>query len=147
MRAALAIIVGIIAAFVVQTAVDWIANLFYPSAISDIWDRRQISEAMAARPAGALILTVLGYFLGGLAGGLSAKLIYRRSWACWVPVGIFALTALLLVLAYPIAEWAGFGSFVAALIGGLIANHLVADRATMTEAPMASSGPEADAGL
>ena len=143
MRAVLAILAGIVAALAVQAGVDWIASQFYPYAITDVWDRRQVSEAMAARPIGALLMTVLGYFLGGLAGGAAGKLIHRRSWACWVPVGIFALTALVVALAYPIAEWAGFGSFVAALVGGLIANHLVAEREA--EAATAAAEPEADA--
>jgi len=134
MRGVLAVIAGIVAAFAVQSLVDWISYQFYPAAITDMWDRRQISEAMAARPVGALLLTVLGYLLGGLAGGATGKLIHRRRWACWTPVGIFALTALVLALAYPIAEWAAFGAFLAALIGGLVANHLVADGAPELEA-------------
>jgi hypothetical protein len=136
MRAVLAIIAGIIAAFAVQTGVDWVSYQLYPAAISDMWDRRQISEAMAARPMGALLLTVLGYLLGGLAGGAVAKLIHRRSWVCWVPVALFALTALVLILAYPIAEWAGFAAFLGALIGGLIANHLVASATSAADAEM-----------
>jgi hypothetical protein len=145
MRAALAIIAGFIAAFAVQSGVDVISNQFYPAAITDVWNRQQVSEAMAARPTGALLLTVLGYFLGGLAGGTVAKLIHRRSWACWAPVGLFACTALLLILAYPLAEWAGFGSFLAALIGGLIANHLIASRSPEAEA--AEPEPQADASV
>jgi len=148
MRAVLAIIAGLVAALVVQGLVDWISGQFYPYAITDLWDRRQVSEAMAARPTGALLLTVLGYFLGGLAGGAVGKLIHRRGWACWIPVGIFALTSLIVALAYPIAEWAGFGSFVAALVGGLIANHLVAERGEAAAAPEAPrTDPEADARL
>lgn len=134
MRAVLAIVAGIVAALTVQAAVDWITSLLYPSAITDIWDRRQVSEAMAARPVGALLLTVLSYFLGALVGGAVAKLIHRRSWACWIPAGLLALVAVLVAFFYPIAEWAGFGCFVAALIGGLIANHLVADRPADAEA-------------
>ena len=146
MRAALAIIAGILAALVVQSGVDWISSQFYPYAISDMWDRRQISEAMAARPTGALLLTVLSYFFGGLAGGMVGKLMYRRAWACWTPVGIFSLTALAIALAYPIAEWAGLGSFVAALIGGLVANHLVEERSTVITSTVPPAEPDLDSG-
>jgi hypothetical protein len=135
MRAAIAILAGIIVALAVQAGVDWVTSLLYPYAISDIWDRRQVSEAMAARPTGALLLTVLGYFLGALAGGAVAKSIFRRGWACWVPAGVMAAIALVLALAYPLAEWAWFATFVAPLIGGLLANHLVADRAVAAEGP------------
>ena len=147
MRAALAIVAGIVAALAVQAVVDWVTSLIYPYAITDIWDRRQVSEAMAARPTGALLLTVLSYFLGGLAGGGVAKLIHRRGWACWAAVGVFALTALLVALFYPIAEWAGFACFVAALVGGLIANHLVAapEAEMPVPAPAPATEPQADA--
>ena len=140
MRTALGVILGIIVAIAVQSGTDAIASLFYPQAITDIWDRRQYSEAIAARPTGALLLTVLGYFLSGLAGGVAAKLVARRNWACWVPAGVMATTALILAFAYPFPAWSLFGMFAAPLIGGLIANHLVAERA-------APAGVEADAAV
>ena len=141
MRTFLGILLGVIAGLAVQAAVDWVTSLAYPYAITDVWDRRQVSEAMAARPTGALLVTVLGYFLGGLVGGSVGKLFSRRSWVCWVPAGVLAAIALLISLAYPLAEWAWFATFVAPLIGGLIANHLVA--AAEVEAP--ATEPEADA--
>ena len=141
MRAVLAVVAGIVAAFAVQSLVDWISYQFYPAAIADMWDRRQISEAMAARPVGALLFTVLGYLLGGLAGGAVGKLVHRRRWACWLPTGFFALTALVLALAYPIAEWAAFSAFLAALVGGLVANHLVADGTVEVETEPAPEMP------
>ena len=148
MRAALAILTGIVVALAVQSGIDWLTSLAYPYDITNVWDRRQVSEAMAARPTPALLLTVLGYFLAALAGGLVAKLIRRRAWACWVPAGVMAAIALLISLNYPLAEWAWFATFVAPLIGGLIANHLIADRAD-AEAPAAPAvrEPEADPGV
>ncbi len=148
MRAILAILAGIIVALAVQAGVDWVTSQLYPYAITDIWDRRQVSDAMAARPTAALLLTVLGYFLAALAGGVVAKLIHRRGWACWVPAGVMAAIALILALAYPLAEWAWFATFVAPLIGGLIANHLVAaDAVAAAPAAPAAAEPEADASL
>lgn len=150
MRATLGIIAGIIVALAVQAGVDWITAIFYPYPITDMWDRQQVSEAMATRPTAALLLTVLGYFLAGLIGGLVAKAIGRRGWICWVPPGFMAFIALLIALNYPLAEWAWFATFVAPLVGGLIANHLVAARAPAVEAPAAPAPraePDADANL
>jgi predicted MFS family arabinose efflux permease len=130
MRAVLAILAGIVVALAVQAGADYATSLIYPYPISDLWDREQVSEAMAQRPTAALLLTVLGYFLGALAGGVVGKLIARRGWASWVPAGVMAAIALLIALNYPLAEWAWFATFVAPLIGGLIANHLVAGRDT-----------------
>ena len=147
MRAALAVLVGIVLALVVQSGLDWLTSQFYPYDITNVWDRRQVSEAMASRPTPALLLTVLGYFLAALAGGVAAKRIWRRAWACWVPAGVMAAIALLIAFSYPLAEWAWFATFVAPLIGGLIANHLVADRDFAEAPPPAAREPGADASL
>lgn len=133
MRSFLGILAGIIVGMAVQSGVDLIANQFYPAAISDMWDRRQVAEAMAARPTGALLLSVLGYFLAGLAGCLVAKLISRRGWTTWVPAGVLAAMALLIAFNFPIPTWTAFGTFAAPLIGGLIARHIGADVDTATD--------------
>ena len=144
MRTALAILAGIVVALAVQAGVDMVASTFYPYAITDMWDRNQYSEAYAARPTGALLLSVLGYFLAGLAGGAVAKLIARRVPPCWVPPGVMAVTAIVLAFAYPLPAWTWLALFAAPLFGGLIANHLVAERAPLQIAPPAAREPEAD---
>ena len=145
MRAVLAVLAGIVAAFAVQAAVDMIASYFYPYAITDMWDRRQYSEAIAARPTGALLLMVLGYFLAGLVGGALAKGIGRTRGLVWVPAALLAVTAILLVFAYPFPAWSWIALFAAPLIGALIANHVLADG----EPSIEPAAPEAttDAGV
>lgn len=128
MRAILAIVAGVIAALLTQSLVDLAANQFYPAAITDMWDRRQLSEAFAARPTGALLLNVAGFFLGGLAGAALAKRLAGAGWILWVPPGLLALMALLVAFSFPLPAWTWFATFAAPLIGGLIANHLVGDR-------------------
>jgi len=125
MRAVLAIILGIVVGLALQSAADVITSLIYPSSITNMWDRAQVAEALATRPAAALWIGVVGYFLGGLGGGLVGKLIWRRAVAAWVPAGVLALMALILAFGYPIPTWTMFATFIAPLIGGLIANHLV----------------------
>jgi hypothetical protein len=145
MRTALGIVLGILVAFLVQSGVDAIGSLIYPYAITDVWDRRQYSEAIAARPIGALLLTIAGYFLAGLSGGAAAKLIARRNAACWVPAGVMAATVLLLAFGYPFPTWSLFAMFAAPLIGGLIANHLVGERVVgAAPATAVPAEPEAD---
>ena len=134
MRGALAVIVGILVALAVQTGADWIANQYYPAAITDIWDRRQISEAYAARPVGALLIGIAGFFLAGLAGGGAGKTIAGRGWAAWLPALVLATMALLIVFSFPIETWAAFAMLIGSLLGGLIANHMVATREPTTAA-------------
>ena len=125
MRAFLGIVLGIVVGIALQSAADVITSLLYPTSITNMWDRAQVAEAFAARPAPALWIGVAGYFVGGLGGGLVGKLIWRRPIAAWLPAGLLALMALILAFSYPIPTWTMFATFIAPLIGGLIANHLI----------------------
>ena len=124
MRIALGILAGILVGLAVQTAVDVLTNQIYPSPGLDIRNRQQIAEVFAARPAGALVLNILGYFLGAFAGGYVARRVSRRGWTVWVPAVLLALMALVIVLNFPIPAWAQFGCFLAPLLGGVLARHV-----------------------
>lgn len=129
MRIAIAIIAGIIVAILVQSCADILVNQLYPSAITNMWDRAQVNEAFAARPAAALLLGMAGFLLGALIGGAAGKLIGRNAVSAWTPAIVLAAMAAVLGLNFPLPGWAAVGMVGAALIGGLLANHLVAARA------------------
>lgn len=124
MRTILGIIAGIVVAFAVQSAADFLGNQLYPPRISDMLNREQIAAALAARPAGALWLGVAGYFLGGFAGGWIGKRISGSGASAWVPAALLALMALVIGFSFPVPTWATFATFAAALLGGMVANHL-----------------------
>ena len=124
MRIAFGIIAGIVLGLAVQTAVDVVTNQIYPSPAVDMWNRQQVAEVFAARPAGALALNILSYFLGAFAGGYVARRVSRRGWTLWVPAVLLALMALVIVLNFPIPAWAQFGCFLAPLLGGVAARHV-----------------------
>lgn len=124
MRTAFGIIAGIIVALAVLTAVDVLANQIYPVPPIDLWDRRAVADVFADRPTGALLLNVLSYFLGALAGSYAARRLSRQGWTVWVPAALLALMALAIVLSYPIQPWAQFACFAAPLLGGMLARHI-----------------------
>lgn len=126
------IIVGIVAAVVAQSICDLLINQAYPSQITDLWNRQQVNEAFAARPAVALILAICGFLVGALVGGVVGKLIGRRPAAAWAGAVVLAAMAGLLGLNFPQPGWASIGMVVAALVGGLLANHLVETRSGET---------------
>lgn len=128
MRTALGIVAGIIVALLVQSGADFLAGQLYPSSVTDMWDRRQVSEAFAARPTPALLISIAGFLLGALIGGGAGKAIAGRPAAAWVPGLILAAMAGLIGANFPLPAWASAGMVIAALIGGLIANHLVNSR-------------------
>lgn len=127
MRILLGLILGIIVGFAGQSVVDLLASQIYPTGITEFLAREQYSEAIADRPTGALLLGVLGFFVGGLAGGFTAKLISRRGWTVWVPAGVLAMTVVVIAFSFPLQTWAAFGMLLAALVGGLIARHVGPD--------------------
>jgi hypothetical protein len=133
MRAFVGILLGIVAAIAVQSALDYVASLIYPVAISNMLNLQEVSEAFANRPTGALLLNVVNFFLGGLAGGLVAARVSRRAMLAWVPGIILALMALVIVFAYPLPPWAWFASLAAPLIGAKVARHLGAPSAAPPE--------------
>jgi len=118
------VVLGIIAAFAAQAAVDTLTNLLFPAPAFDMWDKRQVEAVMAARPAGALALTALAYLIGALAGGYVAQAVARRSWALWVPVGLMELSAFVIAFSYPVPTWTKLAIIVAPIIGGLLARRL-----------------------
>jgi len=135
MRAFLGVVAGIILAIAAQSALDLLANYLYPPAISDMLDRVQIAAALEARPTAALLLGVAGYFLGGLIGGWAAKRLSRSRVIVWIPAALLAFMALAIGFNFPVPTWATFAAFIAALVGGMIANHLVSDTAAPDPAP------------
>jgi len=137
MRTTLGIVAGILLALVVQSAVGLLGNLVYPPAISDMMNLEQVAAAMEARPAGALWIDVLGYFAGGLAGGLIGKRISGGALGAWIPAGALAAMALAIAFNLPVPTWVMFSTFAAPLAGGMIANHLVKARVPADTLPPA----------
>jgi len=128
MRTILAAIVGIVVALIVQSACDALSSLLYPTGIADMWNRTQVAEALANRPAAALWISVAGYLLGGLAGGTLGKMISRTPVAAWVPAAPLAAMAAVIGLSFPAPAWSSVANVAAALIGAMLSNHLVATR-------------------
>ena len=124
MRGFLAILAGIVAALVVQSAFGLVANLLYPPRVADLMSLKQVAAAIEARPMAALWIDIAGYFFGALVGGYLGKRISGTAAAAWVPALVLAAMALVIAFNLPVPTWVMFATFVAPLIGGLIANHL-----------------------
>lgn len=137
MRAFLGILAGLVVALAVQSALDYLGNTLYPPHITDMWSRAQMMEAFATRPTNALLITVAGYFLGSLIGGAAGKSIWRRAAAAWTPAVVLAAMAALIGASFPVPTWFLLSGSIAALVGGLLANHLV-KTAVVTADPAAA---------
>jgi hypothetical protein len=129
MRAVLGMFAGIVAGFAAMLAIATIGGLIFPSSARiDAINAEQIVAAFPTLPMGAKIAIILSWFGGALVGAALAKKIAGRGWAAWTVAGLFALYVMLTVLILPMPSWLQGVAVLAPLIGGLIANHLVADR-------------------
>ncbi len=137
MRMTLGIVVGILTALIVQSSGDFLANQFYVTSSVDLWDRRQVGEVLAARPTGALLISIAGFLVGALIGGVIGKMVAKRPAAAWTPGLVLAAMAGLIGVSFPLPAWASLGMVIAALIGALAANHLIASQAP-APAPIAA---------
>lgn len=131
MRAVLGIIVGLIAGFFATIAIGivGVGATFSAPAGMDATNPEQVLEAFADMPQGPKIALMVAWFGGGFFGALVAKLIARTGWAAWVVAALIAVYVVLNTIVLPLPGWMQALSIAAPLIGGLIANHLVATRA------------------
>jgi hypothetical protein len=82
-RSILAVIAGFVAASVVMMIVETAnGRFFYPELgkrAEGLTDRQEIKAIMASAPVGALVVVLIGWALGSVAGGYVATLISRKS--------------------------------------------------------------------
>lgn len=129
MRAAIGIVVGIIAALAAMLAIAWIGGMLFPGPASiDASSAESIASVFPDLPAGAKAAILLSWFGAALAGAFAAKRITGRRWAAWTIAGIAAVFVLLNVMVLPMPGWLQAIAIAAPLIGGLIGNHLVTER-------------------
>jgi hypothetical protein len=91
---------------------------------------QQAQAALPNAPVAALLFIALSWFVGGLLAGLVAKAISGSARVCWVTVGVLTLLCVINIFFAPFPVWMQIASLAAPLIGGLIANHLIRERAT-----------------
>ena len=127
MRAVLGLVAGIVIGFAAMLVIATSGGLIFPSSARiDGFNAEQIVAAFPTLPMGAKIAIILSWFGGALVGAALAKKIVGRGWAAWTVAGLFALYVVLTVLVLPMPNWLQAIAVLAPLIGGLLANHLVA---------------------
>jgi hypothetical protein len=81
-RSVLAVIAGFVAASAVMMVVETVnGKILYPELgkrAEGVTDREEIRAILASAPVGALVVVVIGWVLGSIAGGFLAALISRK---------------------------------------------------------------------
>lgn len=140
MRAVGGILAGVIAGGVAMVCVALVGGLLFPSAARvDGFDTQAALAVFPSLPTGAKIAVILSWLAAALVGGMVAKKIAGGAWAAWTVTGVYVAYVLLTVNILPMPAWLQAMAVAAPLFGGLIANHLVADRR-----PFAETSADAD---
>lgn len=88
-----AVIAGVIAASIVMMAVEGMnGKVLYPElakAAEGVTDREALKSIFAAAPVGALLVVIVGWVLGGVAGGwVATRLSAAQNGNQWLIVGV-----------------------------------------------------------
>ena len=136
MRAVAGIVAGLIAGFVatILIGIVGIGMTFTPPAGMKAANPAVVMEAFASMPTASKIALMVAWFGGGLVGAALAKLIARQSWAAWTVTLLIGAYVVLNSIVLPLPAWMQALSIAAPLVGGLIGNHLVRERAVAVAA-------------
>jgi len=135
MRSVIGLVVGLVVGFAALILIALAGGLLFPSpGRIDNFNAEQLVGLFPTIPTGAKIAIILSWFGSALIGAAAAKRIAGRGWTAWTIAGFFAVYVLLNVLILPMPGWMQVIAVAAPLIGGLIANHLVAERVVESEA-------------
>ena len=131
MRAVAGIVAGLIAGFVatILIGIVGIGMTYTPPAGMNASNPAVVMEAFASMPTAAKMSLMIAWFGGGLVGAALAKLIAGRSWAAWTVTLLIGAYVVLNSIVLPLPAWMQALSIAAPLVGGLIGNHLVRERA------------------
>ena len=128
MRAALGILAGLVAGLIAMIAIAALGGLIYPSPVGiDARNAEGLAAAFPGLPTGAKLAILLSWLGGALIGAAIAKRIIGRAWAAWTIAGLATVLVLVNVMILPMPGWLQVVSVLAPVLGGLIANHIVAE--------------------
>jgi|GEM_PF-3106672 len=144
MRAIGGIVAGLIVGLVVTIVIGIIGGTIFPIAASSVAfsQPQQIVDAFAEMPQGMKVTLMLGWFGGTLVGAAVAKRIAGSAWVAWAVTGLIAAYVVANVLVLPMPGWMQALSIAAPLLGGFVANHLVATRIASVESVTADERPQ-----
>ncbi len=120
-RSILAVIAGFVAASVVMMVIEMVnGRLLYPELAKlaeGLTDKEAIKALLASAPVGALLVVVLGWALGSLAGGFLAGWIGRKAPVVHALVlgGLLTLAGVANNLMVPPPMWFWIATFVVIL--------------------------------
>jgi hypothetical protein len=125
MRAVLAVVAGVVTGSVVITIIESLAHRVYPLPPLDFNDPVALRAAIATLPLMALILVVVGWTVGTLAGARTAVAISPRRQVAWIVGGLFVASTALNLYLIPHPVWMAVAGPAAVLAAAWLVSRSV----------------------
>ena len=138
-RSIIAVVAGFVAASAIMMAVECLnGKVLYPElgkSAAGVTDRQKIKELMASAPVGALIVVLIGWGLGSIAGGFLTTLISRKQSGrpAFVLAGLLTLAGVANNLMLPPPIWFWLATFAVFLPATYLGARLVPKKEPIQE--------------
>jgi hypothetical protein len=121
-RGIVAILAGVVAAFAVVLVVEGLGHMLYPPPPGyDATRPEDQARLMAVVPTGAKIAVVVAWFLGSLAGAVTAAKVGRSPLYAWVIGAIMIALSVVTTMMFPHPVWMVIAAVVLPVIAAAIA--------------------------
>lgn len=125
MRIALGIIAGMVVAFACVFAVEAVGHIVYPPPPGlDLSNPRDLERLLAVTPTAAMAFVVAAWFVGALAGAITANLIARTAVAGWAVALLVIAGGVATMIMIPHPAWMWAAGIILPLVAALIAARL-----------------------
>ena len=125
MRIVLGIVAGIVIAVACVFVVESVGHTVFPPPPGlDASNPRDIERMIAVIPAGALVFVVAAWFIGALAGAITANMVGRSAVAGWVVALLVIAGGIATMVMIPHPAWMWAAGIALPLAAALIAARL-----------------------
>jgi hypothetical protein len=132
MRMLIGAVAGIVVAFLIVLAVEFVGHaVFPPPAGLDIHDPADQARLMEAMPAAAKAFVLLAWFLGALAGALVANRIAGQRLAGWIVALLVIAGGVATMLMIPHPAWMWAAGIALPLLAGWLAGRMTGTARTV----------------
>lgn len=128
-RQALGVIAGVVVGGLVVFLVELVGHSLFPTPPStDLSNPEDVKRLISLLPVGALLMVLVGWLLGSLAGAWTASRIARTNMAGWIVAALFILLTVYNFTVIPHPLWMMAAGVVIPLVAAWIAARLSAPR-------------------
>lgn len=124
-RQILGVIAGVIVGGLIVFCVEAVGHSLFPTpAGTDLSNPEDVKRLISMLPIGALVMVLVGWAFGSLAGAWTANRIARTSMAGWIVAGLFVLLTAYNFTIIPHPMWMMAAGILIPLVAAWVASRM-----------------------